>query len=382
MTTTFTTQFLRGATVAFALFITLLIAHQAEAKSMPPVITDESVTATATVMVCPVLSRGMARGMRHNTTHDVRGLQQFLATHYKKNPSDTVTGYFGVITEGLVLKFQAEHNLPVVGLVGPRTRAAIGQVCKQITMHKPRLDLTSPASTTDFKFGDDITVSWNATNTPKEVGMFIQVVTTNTKEIIKSVIVEMASGTATIATDEMCNGNFSDAIFGGCENLKTVLENGKTPFKIYAALYTPRDVCFGFCAGTATATIIAKAQTATFHITGTSTSVDQSIFTASSIKGKAPLTTTFSIAKEGTFTLDFGDGKITEVTVPGIRCITTPCITPAKLVPHTYRTPGTYSATLTETIFNTCKPTGDTMCAAWYSREVVVGTIRIEVKRR
>lgn len=351
---------------------------------MPPVITDVSEVTPVTQVVCPTLIRGLTRGQRDSGTTEVQYLQQFLSVRYQTNPNDTVTGYFGPVTERLVRQFQTEYKLPAVGVVGPRTRAAIGEACKQIHISKPNLSLEGIASTSTFNIGDTITISWKATSTLKDSGMFIQLVASESNEIIKSVIVEAASGRATIATGESCNGNFSDAIYSGCENLKTILALGTTPFKIYAALYTPKDVCFGFCAGTATTTIIAKAHTARFYISDIKDRVNTSsiILNASKVKGKAPLKTGFVIAKEGTFTLDFGDGKKQELTVPGVRCITTPCPRPSITIPHTFRTTGTYTVTLTETTFNSCKPTDEIVCAAWYSREDVVGTLSIAVSKQ
>lgn len=38
-----------------------------------------------------------------------------------------VTGYFGVLTRAAVIKFQAAHNIPQLGVVGPMTRAALNK---------------------------------------------------------------------------------------------------------------------------------------------------------------------------------------------------------------------------------------------------------------
>src|SRR5947209_6981630 len=56
---------------------------------------------------------------------DVKEIQTFLATKYSI-PTDTlVTGYFGPLTESLIMRFQTDNELESVGIVGPMTRAAI-----------------------------------------------------------------------------------------------------------------------------------------------------------------------------------------------------------------------------------------------------------------
>lgn len=345
----------------------------AEAKSMPPVVTDITDT-TGGGVTCPNLARGLARGMRDDT--EVRALQSFLAHKYTYTEADLVTGYYGPITESLVRRFQNEEGVPALGMVGPLTRTAIKRVCSGTNGN---LTLTGPQADTVYGLGDDIIVTWGtASSVASTTGMFVQLVAVDSKEIMKSEFVEYASGTATLATNEFCNGNFSDAIYGSCENIKETLRGGKMPFKIHAALYTPKDTCFGFCVSTTSATIISKTMSNTFHIVDSG----QEVFSITRATGTAPFTTEFLIGEEGEFTLDFGDGKNASVTVPSIRCITNPCVTPIKSVPHTYARAGTYTATLTKIIKNTCEAGGDTVCAAWYSREEVVGTITIEVTKK
>jgi hypothetical protein len=375
---TTTTKSLRGAILATIVLLGVFVispSTPAEAKTMPPVITDIT-SDMPTSAHCPNLIRGLARGMRDET--EVRALQTFLATRYTYAEADLVTGFFGPVTESLVRRFQNEAGVPALGMVGPLTRAAIGKACSAGGTSTD-LTLTGPQADTVYGLGDDITVTWEtATTVASTTGMFVQLVAVDSKEIMKSVFVDYASGTATLATDEFCNGNFSDAIYGGCENIKEALKGGKMPFKIYAALYTPKDTCFGFCASTTSATIIAKTMGHTFHI------VDggHEVFSVTAASGTAPFVAEFLIGEEGEFTLDFGDGKDASVTVPGIRCITTPCITPVKSVPHTYTRAGTYTATLTQIIKNTCEPIRDMVCAAWYSKEELVGTITIEVTKK
>ena len=66
--------------------------------------------------------RDLSIGMRNE---DVAVLQAVLkANGYF---ASSVTGYFGPITKSSVKHYQAKHGLPVVGMVGPRTRALLNR---------------------------------------------------------------------------------------------------------------------------------------------------------------------------------------------------------------------------------------------------------------
>ncbi len=56
---------------------------------------------------------------------DVVDLQQFLGTDPSIYPEELMTGYFGVLTEMAVKRYQARNGLPPVGRIGPRTLALI-----------------------------------------------------------------------------------------------------------------------------------------------------------------------------------------------------------------------------------------------------------------
>lgn len=71
------------------------------------------------------LTRILKKGMRGN---DVRDLQQFLREIPDIYPERIVSGYFGSLTEMAVKRFQKSYNLPQIGVVGPRTRAAIENI--------------------------------------------------------------------------------------------------------------------------------------------------------------------------------------------------------------------------------------------------------------
>lgn len=56
---------------------------------------------------------------------DVSSLQSFLASDSSIYPSGLVTGYFGTLTKGGVMRFQSRNGISMVGRVGPITLAAI-----------------------------------------------------------------------------------------------------------------------------------------------------------------------------------------------------------------------------------------------------------------
>ena len=58
-------------------------------------------------------------------------LQEFLQKNNWGIPDDgPVTGYFGKVTQGAVMKFQVANGLPPEGVVGPKTRALINALLK------------------------------------------------------------------------------------------------------------------------------------------------------------------------------------------------------------------------------------------------------------
>ncbi len=106
---------------------------QTTATPSPPSTGSGQATPAITTNIatyCPSLSNTLVRGSRDSSTQgEVSELQKFLAGYFNITPTDLVTGYFGPITEGHVIRFQSEKGLPPVGIVGPRTRAAISASC-------------------------------------------------------------------------------------------------------------------------------------------------------------------------------------------------------------------------------------------------------------
>ena len=73
-------------------------------------------------------------------------LQQFLATAYEDFPSPT--GYFGPVTEAAVKQWQGEHGIERIGIVGPRTLAAMG-LCTAAQWQEARKTDAAPPQQAD-----------------------------------------------------------------------------------------------------------------------------------------------------------------------------------------------------------------------------------------
>jgi peptidoglycan hydrolase-like protein with peptidoglycan-binding domain len=63
---------------------------------------------------------------------EVKKLQEFLSTMPNIYPEGMVTGYFGSLTEKAVKKWQEENGIESVGIVGPKTRAKLGELSGKI----------------------------------------------------------------------------------------------------------------------------------------------------------------------------------------------------------------------------------------------------------
>lgn len=107
---------------------------------------------------CPSLYRTLRQGM---SGADVSSLQAFLASDALVYPEGAVTGYFGVLTQRAVERFQAKHGIASsgtpetngFGLVGPATRVAIARACGG-TPSAPTVSGTTQISQNSCSFGD------------------------------------------------------------------------------------------------------------------------------------------------------------------------------------------------------------------------------------
>ena len=96
---------------------------------------SEAASQARPAIVCPNFVRTLVRGASGS---DVSDLQAFLASDPEIYPEGLATGYFGQLTERAVQRFQAKHAMVFsgssvttgYGLLGPKTRAKIIELCK------------------------------------------------------------------------------------------------------------------------------------------------------------------------------------------------------------------------------------------------------------
>ncbi len=113
----------------FVGFLALLILLSAGGVARAEV-ADDYGTGTTANNYCPKLSTTFQRGARDTTTAgQVTELQKFIADYYDVDPEEIVSGFYGRITQGYVVKFQKEQGLPAFGIVGSLSRAAIAKAC-------------------------------------------------------------------------------------------------------------------------------------------------------------------------------------------------------------------------------------------------------------
>lgn len=59
---------------------------------------------------------------------EVKNLQQFLSGFSDVYPEKIISGYFGLLTENAVKRFQQTYGIDTLGVVGPRTRAKLNEL--------------------------------------------------------------------------------------------------------------------------------------------------------------------------------------------------------------------------------------------------------------
>lgn len=137
--------------------------------------------------------------------------------------------------------------------------------------HRPQhpLTITSPTANhaVNFGYGSTVPVQW-VTDYGNDYGMYLVLETAN-GQAIKSISVEPQAKTAALSTGTFCNNFFSDAIDGDCMSLKSRIDKGETSYRIRAAIFKPKNYCFGYCwpeANPHQLSIVAEAKSELFAI--------------------------------------------------------------------------------------------------------------------
>jgi hypothetical protein len=91
--------------------------------------TNTSVPLTTAASIAPAFTEQLSLGA---TSTQVTELQQLLTS--EGDYIAPVTGYFGSLTKAAVIKFQAAHKIPQLGIVGPDTRTALNAILSSGTV--------------------------------------------------------------------------------------------------------------------------------------------------------------------------------------------------------------------------------------------------------
>ncbi len=102
--------------------ISLLLNQVADLQQQVVDLSDTDALGTTPQYASFNLTRSLFRGVSGD---DVRSLQEFLAVDSHVYPENLITGYYGVLTEQAVRRFQTKHGIEPVGIAGPKTRARI-----------------------------------------------------------------------------------------------------------------------------------------------------------------------------------------------------------------------------------------------------------------
>jgi peptidoglycan hydrolase-like protein with peptidoglycan-binding domain len=135
---------------------------------------------------CPNLTRSLVFG---STGVDVVALQNFLIAQNDLSAGNN-TGYFGVHTQAAVQAFQNSNAIvtsgtPVstgYGVVGPRTRGVVNQICRGVAGIQISSPVSSPVATStngtnapliiNFEFGTPVTLTAGQTATESTEGFW------------------------------------------------------------------------------------------------------------------------------------------------------------------------------------------------------------------
>ena len=99
---------------------------------------------TVSQVLPPTLTTSLYLGIRGES---VRLLQVFLAQYKDVYPEGLTTGYFGLLTEAAVKRWQTKNGVEAVGIVGPKTRAKLAEIRTQAATPSPATQPATPTPT-------------------------------------------------------------------------------------------------------------------------------------------------------------------------------------------------------------------------------------------
>lgn len=110
---------------------TLIQELQTKIQELQKQLAAMQVSTTGTVESTPfrIVGVGFSETLQRGSRGDaVTRLQEFLKTKTNSYPDGLVTGYFGVMTESAVKRFQTQYSIDPIGIVGPKTRAKLNEI--------------------------------------------------------------------------------------------------------------------------------------------------------------------------------------------------------------------------------------------------------------
>ncbi len=110
---------------------TLILQLQQQIKALQEQITKlrAEVSSTKTELEAIKTELKFTKALSRGATGDeVKQLQEFLKQFPDIYPKGLVTGYFGPLTEAAVRKFQENHDIETIGVVGPKTLSKLNEL--------------------------------------------------------------------------------------------------------------------------------------------------------------------------------------------------------------------------------------------------------------
>jgi peptidoglycan hydrolase-like protein with peptidoglycan-binding domain len=345
------------------------------------------------------------------SNYEVSLLQDFLSPQYLYLP-DGPTGYFGVATMRAVKAFQEDNGISQTGTIGPITRARIA------SLTCGRTGGTGTVCPQDAKICPD-------GRTVSRVGPYCEFAScqnnsTQQPPVMYSVYPSQVpiGGQVTISGSGFTVGSNEVFLNNNSLGFATLSNGGTLVFTVPQTVGTPCPARVFCIQGSRELTpgmyslkvVNANGTSNTINLLVTSSNVGiypnnpsnpttpttpttPPTFSSSVTSGNAPLTVQFyadrnipTCTNSLPYKVTFGDGSETRMQINGSSYTgsiwgTGGSTCAGYVTGHTYTQPGTYTATLYKTVYNTCVSSYNNSCPMWVSREEPVGTITIVVSQ-